>query len=439
MDKVTFILFLLTFVYFSVLIVSLGLVLPSNPTQRQRLGTTTPHSRSHPPCATADRVHMSLQRPNTSLLGKKPLRLAGAAASARPAAAAVPVPAYSAGSFAVSTNVNATARSSAASTVTSAAGSRAYFIPAATINAPAASDVNLSEGEKSISALTQQAAASATASATDDFDNAIKCTTCNESFNKVNRPKYSVCCGSVRCQKCTGYVTSDVPCSTPGCPGVLTRTSWSDDTFDKQRFQTDVSVRTRLAPAFCLRREHFATAAEYCEYEELQQDIIYDLVYGDTALRRTAEERFNRYKRAYSTQIMHAKEAAARASAASATAADAAAAAVAAAAAAAVAASGPPREAVVYFPRDRSIPAIASLPAAEVADASDASAAGAAAAVAAGAGVVGTTAALRGANPATLPPAALAALVKTRAAASGQCERRTVSDRAEAAEGLLIF
>jgi hypothetical protein len=141
----------------------------------------------------------------------------------------------------------------------------------------------------------------------DEFGTATTCPSCRTKLSvqrKLNL-MYSICCGRVLCESCRNAETAreSHPCPTAGCPGVVTRGAWSQANIDTQRFTSELAIRRALAPVFCLRREHFPALSGYHDYQELQQDVVYDLLYGDEATRRAADRRIAEYKRAHWLQI----------------------------------------------------------------------------------------------------------------------------------------
>eukprot|EP00455_Lapot_gusevi_P054243 TRINITY_DN8650_c0_g2_i1.p1 TRINITY_DN8650_c0_g2~~TRINITY_DN8650_c0_g2_i1.p1 ORF type:complete len:255 (-),score=28.83 TRINITY_DN8650_c0_g2_i1:268-1032(-) len=118
----------------------------------------------------------------------------------------------------------------------------------------------------------------------------------SKSFAGQMQILYSTCCGSLLCQSCAHLIFNKqkfYECSE--CKQPLEKKNFVIDNIDRQRVNEEVRVRTRLTKFFNCRREDFKTPEEYDDYLELEQDIVYDLTYGDQACRVAADKRLKEY------------------------------------------------------------------------------------------------------------------------------------------------
>ena len=128
---------------------------------------------------------------------------------------------------------------------------------------------------------------------------------CKVKLNPTMKLNYSKCCGCVMCESCLQEELrrGAKSCSTPGCVGDLDKSSWSSLNIDKQRYKGAVDYRKKLQKDFCLRPEDFADRKEYDDYLEFVEDVIYDLSYGNNAVKKAAEQKIDEFKQKYNQQI----------------------------------------------------------------------------------------------------------------------------------------
>jgi len=81
------------------------------------------------------------------------------------------------------------------------------------------------------------------------------------------------------------------------CLKEISRSDFSDDNIERQRYDKETKNRDNLNKTFNRRREDFDTLKEYNDYLELVQDISYDLLYGKDEEQKIANKKIMQYQK----------------------------------------------------------------------------------------------------------------------------------------------
>ncbi len=144
-----------------------------------------------------------------------------------------------------------------------------------------------------------------------------ECASCKtkKEHNASFRLRFSNCCGRSLCDKCISTLfagrQSQIKC--PDCAdGFLKRLSFSEFDIERQRWNAERTARANLREVFNFRPTDFPSRAEYDDYLELEQDLIYDTVHGSTEAKKDARLRLQAWKEAHRQQIDSNRERAVR-------------------------------------------------------------------------------------------------------------------------------
>ncbi|CAK4150610.1 unnamed protein product [Aphanomyces euteiches] len=139
----------------------------------------------------------------------------------------------------------------------------------------------------------------------DDDDLLAKCCVCGTSLdddanvlNTTMKMKISKC-GHRYCDRCVKLEFQhhrEITCAKPGCGKLVKKSQLQDKTKEEQDFNKDVTIRKKVLKTYNKTGEDFNTLDEYNAYLEEVEDLIFDLLSEDDAVKDAANAKWKQYK-----------------------------------------------------------------------------------------------------------------------------------------------
>ncbi|ETV86178.1 hypothetical protein, variant 1 [Aphanomyces astaci] len=151
--------------------------------------------------------------------------------------------------------------------------------------------------------------------ADDEF--AARCCVCGTSLeddsnvlNTTMKMRISKC-GHRYCDRCVKLEFQnhrEITCAKPGCGKLVKKSQLQDKTKEEQDFNKDVTIRKKVLKTYNKTGEDFNSLDEYNAYLEAVEDLIFDLLSEDDAVKDAANAKWKQYKQE-NTLLINANEA----------------------------------------------------------------------------------------------------------------------------------
>lgn len=113
-------------------------------------------------------------------------------------------------------------------------------------------------------------------------------------------------CYHKMCESCVDRIFSvgPAPCPYVGCGKTLRKGRFKTQVFDDLKVEREVDVRQRVVKIFNRREDAFDTEAEYNDYLEEIESLIFAIAQGSEAERDEAEQRVSEYDKLHKQEII---------------------------------------------------------------------------------------------------------------------------------------
>ncbi|KAF0693611.1 Aste57867_15476 [Aphanomyces stellatus] len=138
-----------------------------------------------------------------------------------------------------------------------------------------------------------------------DDDFAAKCCVCGTSLeddanilNTTMKMRISKC-GHHYCDRCVKLEFQhhrEITCAKPGCGKLVKKAQLQDKTKEEQDFNKDMTIRKKVLKIYNKTGEDFNSLDEFNGYLEDVEDLIFDLLSEDDAVKEAANTRMKQYK-----------------------------------------------------------------------------------------------------------------------------------------------
>lgn len=117
---------------------------------------------------------------------------------------------------------------------------------------------------------------------------------------------YSSCCGAIRCHGCVRDefdLKRKVSIKCSSCGATLKRANYRDIPLERQHFEKENAIRSKMERISMLERGDFDSDRKYDDYLEMLSDIVIDRAHGTDEEKRAAEKRVIAFEKEFASKL----------------------------------------------------------------------------------------------------------------------------------------